>query len=836
MKNIFFSLFLVPILTFSQIQLRGKVINSNTKEPLSFATIVANTNIYTLTNADGTFLIESSKKINAITVSYVGFTKTTFPIKEKDTFKLVKLQPSIENLKEVLITAKQNPAIKIIKSTIENKPLNNIEKALNYFEFNTYNKILVTANPTAISSKIDSVFLVENGEKYFEKLDSTNYEFKEEMEKQHLYISEKISTYKFEKGKKTKQIIVASKMAGLKQPVYEVFAVTFQDFSFYKDVYTIAGINYTNPITKKGLNEYQYKILDTVENGVGKSYLIHFKPIKKKAFLGIEGVLYIDTKSFAITKAITELKGIVNVKATQNYTFINASKKWFPSNQTLIIKKGDNKQSIALFGGLVKFNETKTTDTIVNTATQKPDDVIYLISKSVNSNIQINKPLKIKRSSLTIFFNDDAGSKSNEFWNAYRTDSLTKRDENTYVFLDSIAESQKIEKKINIARNLLKGYYPTKYVNLDLGKILNVNNYEGFRIGFGGITNTNFSQKYKIEAYGAYGTKDTRFKYSFGGAIRLNKISNTWIGAKYTDDIKEAASFNFIAESTSFTPINPRNINLDKFYSYKTTSAFLYHNLQPDLDAKIEFSTGNYKPLFNYEFVSPTKAYSEYNLATFILGLNFTPKSEYMNTPLGKILVKNGYPQFTAQVTQSIENILGSDFGFTHLNLRIMHKIERLRKSVTSFLFEGGIVFGETPVSHLYNATPNYTYKNPWIKRVTFAGKNSFETMVFNEFLSDRFMALHIKHQFEFFKITNKFKPQLTLVTRAAIGDIHNPQYQTEISFSRMNKGFFESGFELNSLFRGFGAAAFYRYGPYENPVWSDNLSIKITYNIRLGF
>ena len=32
----------------------------------------------------------------------------------------------------------------------------------------------------------------------------------------------------------------------------------------------------------------------------------------------IKGVLYIDNRSFALTKAITELKGAVNVKATQN--------------------------------------------------------------------------------------------------------------------------------------------------------------------------------------------------------------------------------------------------------------------------------------------------------------------------------------------------------------------------------------------------------------------------------------------------------------------------------------------------------------------------------------
>jgi hypothetical protein len=51
-----------------------------------------------------------------------------------------------------------------------------------------------------------------------------------------------------------------------------------------------------------------------------------------------------------------------------------------------------------------------------------------------------------------------------------------------------------------------------------------------------------------------------------------------------------------------------------------------------------------------------------------------------------------------------------------------------------------------------------------------------------------------------------------------------------------MNKGYFESGMEINELFKGFGLSAFYRYGSYQNPEWSDNLAIKLTYHLNLGF
>ncbi len=836
MRNLLLLVFILPLFAISQNKIQGIVIDRKTKQPLPFASIVTNTNFGTLTDIDGEFYIITKNSFHQITVSYVGYKSVTVPILISDKFISIKLEASIENLNEVLITAKENPALQIIRNAIKNKPKNNIEKSLNSFKFNTYNKILATANPDSISGKVDSVFVIKEGEKKFKKLDSSNYKFKKEIDKQHLYISEKISEFQFQKGKKKKEVILASRMAGLKQPIYELLAITFQDFSFYNEEYTIAGTKYTNPIANNALKQYNYKILDTVSTENGNSILIYFKPKEKKEFLGIEGVLYIDSKSFAITKAIAELKGIVNVKAIQNYSYIKRYNTWFPEDMNIVLKKGDTNENISLFGGSVKFSESKKNDTIINTRKNNPGDITYFISKSTNSNIEINTPVIVKYSASTMQFNDDAHKQKNEFWNNYRTDSLTERGKNTYTFLDSLAKKDNVEKKINLARNILKGYYPTKYLNLNLGKIINLNNYEGLRVGFGGETNRNFSSKYEIESYVAYGTKDTDFKYSFGTSFRLNKETNTWLGGNYTNDIKEAAGLDFIAENSSFSPINPRNLNVSTFYNYKTISTYLKHDIQPNLEAKIQLSSGDYKPLFNYQFISPTKNLAKYKLTTASIGLQYNPKSEYMNSPIGKLTIRNEFPQFTFQLTKSFENILESDFDFTQINFRVLHKIKRLRKATTHILAEGGIVFGDAPISHLYNSTPNYTFKNPWRRRVTLAGTNSFETMGYNEFVSDRFVAIHLKHEITSFKITSKFKPQLTLVTRAAIGDIDNAAYQNGLEFKNLKKGYIESGLEFNSLFKGFGLSAFYRYGAYKNPEWSDNLALKLTYKLRLGF
>ena len=837
MKKLALLFVFLPLLAFSQQHISGVLIDEQTNEVLPFANILTNNNQGTITDVDGKFTLESSKKITEIHISYIGYKSKKISITEQTTFLKIELVQNIESLNEVVITNVENPALRIIRNAIKNKKQNNIEKALNTFKFKAYNKLLVTANPDSISGDLDTIYKLNKGVKEFVKVDSSSYNFKKKIDRSHIYLTEKISEHTFEIGKKKKETILASRMAGFKQPIYELLALNIQDFSFYNETYTVAGTKYVNPIAKNALRYYEYQILDTVKNSVGNSIMIHFKPLIKEKVAGLEGVLYIDNQSYAITSAISELRGIIDVKATQQFNYLEDDSIWFPVETHITIRKGKNNEPLSLFGGAVGFSNKKSDSTITKNNKKNASDVSYFSSKTKHFNIEVNKLVKVKKASNTIEINENAYDRNEEYWNTYRTDSLTKRGNETYVVIDSIIKTEGIEDKITLARGLLKGYYTTKYIDLDLGKIISINNYEGLRVGFGGITNTNFSKKYRLESYIAYGTKDTDFKYHFGGAFRLNRDNNTWLGASYTNDIKEAAGLDFIAENNSFLALNPRNINISKFYNYKTTNILLEHDIQPNLEAKLKLSSGKYTPKFNYQYISNSNLLTNYKLTTATLGLQFNPKSEYMNSPIGKTRIKNAFPQYTLQVTKSFDGIFDSDFDFTQVNFKAKHKIKRVNRATTDFLLQGGIVFGDAPISHLYNATPNYTFKNPWLKRVTFAGKNSFETMGFNEFISDKYVMLQVKHLFhKRLKISKKIKPKVSFVSRAAVGDLENPINHTGFIFKTMNKGYFESGLELNQIFKGLGLSTYYRYGAYQNPEWSDNLAVKLTYRLSFGF
>jgi len=836
-KKLFLFFSLIGFTLHAQYNISGVVKDAKTKNVLPFATILTQNNVGSLTDANGLFNIKTKHPISRLKISYIGYKSMEISVK-KLHFLSIFLMPKIENLQTIQLFSKENPAVGVMKKVINLKSKNNYKKILKYYKFDSYNKLLVTGSPDSLSNNIDTVYKIKNGKKTLVKLDSSNFELKKELKAHHLYIAEKISKHFYQNGKPEKIKVIAFRMAGLKNPLYEILALDFQGFNFYDNSFSVVGNRYKSPLSKNALNYYNYKILDTISNN---TYLIYYKPKKDTKKIELEGVLYIDTKTFAIKKGLAELKGLIAVKATQKFIFQPKFKLWFPIETSIRIKKGNNNKTIPLFGGIVIKNGKPSTknDSLIYTSKSKklPEDIIYFLTKTKNFNLQLNKPIKIKKASATLEIDEDASNRKSGFWKKYRTDSLSKRGFETYRVIDSIGKKEKFEHYINLSRNIFKGYYPLKNFNLNLSQLINFNNQEGIRLGSGLTTNTNFSKIFKIKAYSAYGLKDRTIKYHLSAYSRINKPTNFWIGGGYTDDLSEAAKLDFLFEDTSFSLINPRNLNIRQFFNYKIAQVFLNFDIQPNLETRIQLSSGDYQTKFNYQFISINKFLSDYKLSLATIALQWTPFSKYMQTPIGKITAKNGQLKIIGQVTKSFDNLLRGDFNFTQFNFKVTHKIRTQSKSTTSFLLQGGIVFGSAPISHLYNAFPNYAIKNPWQKRINLSGSNAFETMTFNEFISDKYVSFQIRQAFNRFKISRKIKPQINLVTRFAIGTIKNPNYQRGFNFKDMHKGYFESGLELNKfILKGFGFSFFYRYGAYHNPKFEDNIAIKLNYHFGLNF
>lgn len=816
----------------AQFQINGIVKDSDTKKGLPFATITADNGMATIADVDGKFYFSLSFQPETLSISYVGYEKKTISLYETKSYFLIFLSPKTNVLKEVVLS-NENPANAIIKKAIANKDLNNPQKKLNSFQFKTYNKLLVSANPDSISGAIDSVFSNTSLGRKLQKIDSSNYKFKKIIVDQHLFLSEKVSQFQFSKPV-LKETVLGTRMAGFKEPIYEILGFSLQSFSIYDNKYELFETKYESPISLHALSDYSYKLLDTTQIDNREVVVVYFRNKKKTAKSGLEGLLYVDSQNFAIAKAIMRIRGVLDISGTHEFHYIPEEKIWFPIHKNFKIIKGKSQEAISILGGRIRF-EAESDDGITGNK-KAAADFTYLSSEINSFDIQYNIPMKIRKSSIAIEVKDNAINRTETFWKENRTDTLDSRSQRTYVVLDSIVAKENIEKKIRFGRKIVNGYLPFGPIDLDMRYLLSYNNFEGFRFGIGGITNEKFSKKHRFEGYSAYGLKDENIKYNIGFASRIGKFSSSWIGGSYTDDVREIASTSFAIDKRVFKLYDPRPINISTFYNYKTWRAYIETKLIPKTESIWQITHNKITPLFEYLFNYNGVNYSSFTMTTAMVSLQWNPYSEFMQTPNGKVEFEKRYPKFTFQFTKSLSDFMGNDFNFGKIDVRAEYEKKYLNGQRSAILIQAGYGFGDIPITHLYNTSPNNLTKDNILQRITIAGKNSFETMYFNEFFSSEFVFFQLKHGFQRIQLFKKVKPSLVLVTRMAWGNLEKPEQHIGIEYKTLNEGFFESGIELNQIYKGFGLSGFYRYGPNQLSRFEDNIAIKLSFVFDFGF
>lgn len=826
MKNIFLFLLFSCLSIQAQQQISGIVKDFKTKKVLPFATIKLDNNETFTTDVDGKFEISTTKKINSITIQYIGYSSKEILISSKKYYSIL-LEPKIDSLKTITINSR-NLANSIIKKVIAAKNENNPQKKLNSFQFNTYNKLIVSANPDSIQGKIDSIFVEKEFGKELKKIDSTEFKFKKIINKQHLFLAEKVSKFQFS-NPVLKETIIGSKMAGFKEPIYELFGFNLQSFSVYDDKYELFETNYKSPISANSLSEYSFTINDTTYIDNREVFLIYFKNSRKKK--GLEGLLYIDSQNYAVAKAVMRIRGVIDITGIHDFVFLPEYQLWFPSKKTFKISKGKSKERTSFLGGRIVFEADDDEN-----KTKKSTNFTYLLSETNINNIEINTPINIKKSFVKVSVNEFATSKSEEFWNDNRTMAIDERGIETYKVLDSIAEERKLDRKIRFGRKIFNGYVPVSILDVDLRYLVSYNNFEGFRFGFGGVTNEKLFKTIKLDGYTAYGLKDENIKYSLGISTRFGKISNSWISLGYTDDLREIASTTFAIDKRVFKLYDPRPINISTFYNYKTWRGQIETKIIPKTESLWQLSYSNITPLFDYTFIQNGTSFKDFNITTAMVSLQWNPFSDFMQTPNGRLEIEKRFPKFTFQFTKTLPNLFENDFDFGKIDLRIDFEKKYLNGQKSAVLVQSGYAFGAVPITHLYNTSPNNLTKDNLLQRVTIAGKNSFETMFFNEFFSNQYVFLQLKHGFKRIELFKKVKPELVMVTRMAWGNLENPEKHVGIEFKTLDNGFFESGIELNKIFKGFGLSGFYRYGPNQLSRFEDNLALKLSFILDLGF
>jgi hypothetical protein len=176
------------------------------------------------------------------------------------------------------------------------------------------------------------------------------------------------------------------------------------------------------------------------------------------------------------------IKGVLDISGTHEFEYIPQEAIWFPIRKTFKIVKGKNDDDIKILGGTIQFDG----DVEKDFQTRKNTFRYYLYRKPI---ISISSNTQSKLNKLYFCRNKEDAINKPEHFGILQDDSLDIRSQKTYIALDSI--EKKNSKPTSFGRKIIN-YLPLGFFDMDLRKIISYNNYEGFRVGFGGITNDRF--------------------------------------------------------------------------------------------------------------------------------------------------------------------------------------------------------------------------------------------------------------------------------------------------------------------------------------------------------
>ena len=815
------------ILSFAQVQdIGGLVLDADNKEPLAFVSIsLRGHNRGAISDIDGKWNIKGVNSSDSLVFSIVGYRplKTTVAgFLQKYPNGNVLISKTSYNLKEVTVRPGINPAHRIIQKALDNKKKNNWER-IPQWTYRTYSRFHVTRD------RLDSIQASLEKEKHEKKegnsisinigagkprdttkagrhADSLRAQNSSDsfFNTQHLFMIETVTEKKFKYPDKVKEVVLAAKTSGSEDPRFSLVFQQFNNFNIYKDYIEVGSKQYLSPLAYGCISKYLYVLEDSIRSGMDTVYVISYRPRRSTLFSGFAGLLYINTRGYAVQNVIALPKNIdegMNTEIQQQFTLIDG-KTWFPEQVTTNIVFGGDLSSLLAIEGK---------------------------GKSYIKDVNLHAELSNKQfNNIDFDIDKNAVEKSDTFWARERNDSLSKKDRQTYKVIDSLCKAINLDKKIKYFEALYNGRLGIGKIDVPFDKLFGYNGYEGFRLGAGLYTNDKLSRYFSVGGYGAYGFKDKAFKY--GTELFLTPVlaSQFRIRGGYYNDVAELGGVTFPMDRKVHSKEPVRNVNISRMYTYQKEnvairiSPFRYLTVEPAYSQSKE-------NIRDYYFIkSSGEAINTFQFSEASIGVRYAYKEKFMQL-IDKLYSQGTkWPIIWGNIAQGLNNFGMGQYNYRRYDVKIEKTIPIKLAGHSDIQIRAGYVDGDVPLLRMYSGNGDRT-------NIPVASENTFETMRPYEFFSSKYAAVFYSHSFEKLLFqSGKFQPVLAIHANAGVGTMGNLTSHSGLVFKTMEKGYYEAGISIDDIFKsftgGFGVGVYYRYGPYSDTKAQNNLMFKLVF------
>ena len=800
MKSKFPKLFFVVLLMTAQLLLAqtkvSGVVVDKTNQPIPFATIVfKKTNIGVVANEDGRFYIESPQKHSVLVVSSAGFSEREIYLEEAVVYNFkVKLNEA-ESLNEVVVftgktSKKNNPALDILRKIWERKRKNGLYQ-FDQYQMEKYEKVEFDMNT------IDSAFMknkVFKGMEFvFKHVDTSKVTGKTYLP---IFINESLSdVYGDNRQKKVKEKLKANKTSGFEgnQQILSFLKDLYSDYSIYNNHLTFFDKSFTSPLSRTGVDVYNYVLRDSAYIDNKKCFNILFYP-RRKNELTFKGDFWVNDTTFAIKK--------INMAVTKS-----ANINWI---KDIYIEQEFEVMNDSVF---LLTRDYMMSDFALN---KKEDSKgIYGKRTTLYRNHEFNKvkPLAFYKEEVN-FIDNEVYQKSDEYWQENRFEKLNKDEAGVYKMLDTLQTVKKFKQMYSLVSILGSGY--VEFKNFDYGPIFSsfgFNEVEGVRLRVGGRTYFGPNDPWRIQAFTAYGSDDQKFKYGLSGKWMVDKKNRIIISGGNRRDIEQIG-----ASLTTTNDVMGRSFASSALFTTGSNGKLTNINLT-NLAVEIEpvknliFQLGishrtlvSASPTFSLDYftdLSRTTTQSEVKQSEANIQIEFMPNRRTIGYGVERDVVDNPYSRFFINYSHGFKGVLNSDFKYEKLQLYYKQPIIIGPLGRTNITMELGKTFGTIPLGLMSVIPGNQTY---------FTIENTFSNLNFYEFISDQYLTLKWDHNFNgriFSRIPfmRKLNWREIIGIRGVYGSISNANRginASGLAYNAPENGYWEYSAGIGNIFKVF--------------------------------
>lgn len=737
MRYYLISLFLFAISSLSaQHRITGKVTNASSGLPLRGITIKhLESGVASSTDQAGNFNLQVPSTAGTLSVSSVGYKRQTISAAQINPGKPleIRLSEDSKNLDEVVINApkrkyrnKNNPTVDFIRKVIERRDENNALKSADQV-FSEYEKLSMSLGilneKTADSRLLKKFTFLKAG------LDTVKLPGRSLIP---IYMNEKLgartisttqsSTYKLT-GENQSRVDQFIDEDGIDEYLNKIYGLS----DVYENDVAIGNRRFLSPIATLGPSFYKYYRMDTIRDTSPIQLKIRFVPRNPQDAL-FSGYLYVDLDgSYALRKAELTLSEATNINWVKSLHMDfdyskNKDSKYFLNRSVTKIDLGLFQKGMNLFGEKV---------------------MIRTVSEQAKVDLS-----SLGNGQLAAEKND---SKMN--WDLMRPEKLSNLESNAFRNIDSLKNSRSFRNLMSVGAIITSGYIGKGLFEIGpIPSFYSFNPVEGSRFKFGGNTTDEFSKRLVLEGYGAYGSKDQKFKYNLGAIYSLNgesvyKYPVSSISVRITRDIRvPGQELNFL-DNDNFLLSFRRGHN-DRMIYFNKTQVELHHEFDSHISFKLGFKKETLTQGGRLIFPFNTNESRMDNISTVALTgvFRWAPGEKIYQGKRYRRIINTGKPILSLSGEVGIKGLIGGQYDYQRFIFAANKRIFLSQLGFSDVVFESGIQFGKVPypLMMIHRANQTYAYQ-----------ANSFNLMNTLEFMSDRYSSLQFQHGFNGF-ILNK--------------------------------------------------------------------------------